>query len=122
MKAKTLITLGAAAAWAALAVSTASPAHAVVIFVNQGGPYATCSNSSNTTAGGACGYTTSYMQNIKVVAAGCNSGGCSSDSWAFVTALYSTGRKVTSPVTTCSITIPGGYINYRVYNLGSCAC
>jgi hypothetical protein len=113
----TLIKLVACIAWAAAAISGATPAEAIAVTVVSGN-YATCSASYTTGGQTQCGYSTSYRQNIKFVSIGCSLGGCNEDSGGVYTDfVYPTGRKSASLVVACN-----GLITYNVYNLGSCAC
>jgi hypothetical protein len=112
-------------AWAACAIAYATPADARAVTA-QTGAYATCSSASITEPRGWCPMTeteapsidTYYLQQIRFVSTGCNSGGaCAQGGDVWTDMLYSTGRKPTTPQGSCF-----GASLYYVYGLGSCAC
>jgi hypothetical protein len=106
--------VGACIAWAAVAISGATPASAL-ISTYQSGSYAAC--SANITADfydDSCGQFWSYRQTIRLVSSTCNGGGCSNDVGDVRTEFaYPTGRKVTDAYYPCA---------GNIYELGSCAC
>jgi hypothetical protein len=120
---KKTFALVACFAWAAVALSTVSPANAVAI-TTQTGSYATCSASYTTQAStGTCleageymGFPMDYMQTMKFVSTACSGGACSSDSATAATdTVYPTGRKQTYLAASCM----GGK---RMYDITTCAC
>jgi hypothetical protein len=108
----------AAFAWAGVALSSAQPADAIAIFGRQTGPYATCSSQTTAYSGGQCGYSFNYYQRMATVSIGCNAGGCSAETFAYVDFIYSSGRKPTTMLMSC------GFLNgpFYVYSLTSCSC
>jgi hypothetical protein len=108
--------LAACIAWAAVAVSSASPANAMML-TNQVGNYATCATPYVTGAPPNCGdgRAWNYAQTIRLVSTTCSSSSCSATGSVWVESLYSVGRKVVSLEGEC------GY-KYHVYAAGSCLC
>jgi hypothetical protein len=104
-------------AWAAVAVSSATPASAKAR-TPVGGGYASCSASYNPTSEDSCGLHFSYGQIIKFINQGCSSGGCSPVSdVTLVESVYPLGRKVSYGGGGCS-----GNNNYYLFDLYTCAC
>jgi hypothetical protein len=117
----TKLSLAACLAWAACAISYATPADALA-FTMQTGPYATCSASYDTQYNNFCytpdigGYLfyTSYRQQIRFVGSGCNTGGvCAQGGDVWTDMLYTTGRKPATLYYYCEMT---------GYGLDTCAC
>ena len=105
----------AAAAWGALAVSTAAPAEAL-IYTTQTGSYAAVTGNYRAEDYSTCGYSFNYRHLIKFISTSCNKNYCNTaDMWPWVQFAYSGGRKVTNHVTSCS-----SYSN--VFSLSNCAC
>jgi hypothetical protein len=110
-----LLNLGVCIAWAAVAISSASPVDAKAA-TSSTGNYAACGPDWNSTSGSACGYTLNYTQRISMISMSCGSGGCSSAGGVGVESVYlETGRKVASLVVTCAPSM-------HIYNLTSCTC
>jgi hypothetical protein len=106
-------------AWAALAISSASPASARIL-TSDYADYATCSASwgySNQALWCDSGayFQSDYVQHIRMVTTGCSAGGCGGDGQVYTEFTYGTGRKTASYLgDSC-----GGM---NVYGLDSCAC
>jgi hypothetical protein len=111
---KKILTLVGCAAWAAVAVSSSSPAHAIAR-TSQNGMYATCATGFMSQVNWACGNQYIGSQIIKFQETACSGGGCATISnGAMVTFKYPYGRSQASLISTC---------NYQnVYGLYSCAC
>jgi hypothetical protein len=120
MNTTNIMKLVACLTWAGAAISSATTADAYAA-TGQSGAYAACSAESMpyTDIGKVCSgaFYFSYMQKIKFLSTSCNTGGCWSDLGnVYVEAVYPTGRKVTSVVSTCVGTAT------RVYTLDFCSC
>jgi hypothetical protein len=104
-------------AWAAVAVSSATPASAKARTPQLGG-WASCSANYNATYDNSCGLIFNYAQIIKFVNQGCSSGGCSPVSdVTLVENVYPLGRKVSFSGGGCSTSN-----NYYLFDLYTCAC
>jgi hypothetical protein len=118
---KNIIKLIACLAWAGVAISSATPADALLVTTSTG-PYATCSAEWQYRNNASCTgmtFLTSYQQQIKFVTTACSGGACS---MAFAPSIYTenvygTGRKTTTSYGLCD----PSFLQY-IYGLGTCAC
>jgi hypothetical protein len=110
-----LFKMGVCIAWAALAISSATPATATVL-TNQNGDYAACSADTSTQyqLWTACQMETSYIQTIRFISTSCGAGGCNDgNGMTYSEFEYDPGRKTTNYLGACTL---------NIYGLGSCAC
>jgi hypothetical protein len=108
------VQLMACIAWAAVAVSSASTAHAK-LETYQSGPYALCAQNNLRRVHDSCNALFSYEQEIKLSTTSCNQSSCIPwDLIIWSESLYTSGRKVTTAMPSCNA--------YHLYGLGSCAC
>jgi hypothetical protein len=111
---RTILRMVAGMAWAGLAVVTATPANAK-LQTSQSGSYALCSSSQTVDQVDNCNGLFNYHQNLKLVSVSCSAGNCGpADWWPNVEALYGSGRKTTSHITSCN--------SWNLWGLNSCAC
>jgi hypothetical protein len=109
-----IIKLVACLAWGGAAVSSATPATAMVA-TTQSGSYAACTAMFYGTTSTICYNVMNYQQLIKFNAIACGTGGCSADSFMVYTdTVYGSGRKTTTSVGFCS---PNSF-----YWIGTCSC
>jgi hypothetical protein len=107
----------AAAAWAGVAISSATPAEAIAL-TSMTGSYATCTMSYSAVSMESCGYHLNYNMIMRFLSTACGTSGgtCAADyGGAYTEWLYPTGRKMTTYVQTC----PSGQ---TAYGIDSCAC
>ena len=113
---KKFLKVAICSAWAAFAMSAATPSSARAITA-QSGSYAACSNYSDTDPFFYCDVQFNYVQSIKFIGSPCNSGSCGGDWLTDVESLYSTGRKTTSYIASC-----GDASGNALWEIGSCGC
>jgi len=105
-------------AWAAVAVSSPTAAHATMLTGQAPGTYVTCGNTNGVNVYTGCGATWYYWQSIRFISSTCSSGSCSSDgSQTIVDSVYPIGRKSVTGSNSCPSPDPR-----HTYTLGSCAC
>jgi hypothetical protein len=113
MKTKS-VQLMACIAWAALAVSSASPASANAETF-QTGSYALCSMRYTTANRVNCNGTFNYNMEIKLVNESCNKGSCTPvDNTVYTEFRYKSGRNITTLLSSCT--------TWNLYGFGSCGC
>jgi hypothetical protein len=104
----------ASIAWAAAAISTATPASAIAQ-TPQTGAYATCTSSWEPHVFGNCNGQFNYTQHMKLNTVSCNSSTCQPYDWnVFVEFLYSMGRNKATLQTSCTTA--------NIYVLSPCEC
>jgi hypothetical protein len=110
-----LMNLAACVAWACVAISSASPASALVETMHAG-PYATCSPTYRYEIWETCNGLFSYTNDVRFISTACSSGGCSgfAQDGTWLDVQYSVGRKKTTQMTSCN--------GYNLYAFGSCGC
>jgi hypothetical protein len=110
--------LVACVVWAAVAVSSATPASAVA--AGQVSPYewVSCSpiyGSNSEPVTDHCGWQFPYYQNLRFVARACSGGSCSNDASTLLTEFpYTNGRKFVAWDQQCG--------TLWIFGLDSCAC
>jgi hypothetical protein len=111
-----VIKLVACLAWGGVAVSSASPANALLATsTSASGGYATCGGSAISETFEYCGITFNYIQSVRLQDRACNGGGCASPNiHNWVEGVYSSGRKTATLQQTCDTA--------SIYGLGTCAC
>jgi hypothetical protein len=113
------IKLVAALAWGAVAVSTATPASALLVTNQAAAGYATCSAATNYREDSWGCLDTYYEQYIKFVGTGCSSGTCTpQNGFVYCDFEYTAGRKTTHFQSKCGAS--NSY--WSIYALGDCAC
>jgi hypothetical protein len=108
--------LAACMAWSGLAISSASSVHALAA-TTQAEPYSygTCSPVYYAQLNPACAYNFNYIQRIRFLNIGCNSGSCYDDNFQpLVEYPYGSGRKTAAFLKSCS--------PWTVYGVSSCGC
>jgi hypothetical protein len=115
MTPSTLLRPIACAAWAALAIASATPADALAQTV-QTGTYATCRTEYSNEVLDNCNGSFPYCTAIKFINLGCASGACDAIAFedTFVESLYGPGRKIATAYSSCN--------SLHLYGLGSCSC
>jgi hypothetical protein len=117
----TFLKLAPGIVWAATAISSASSVDAMALTPNGYDGYANCSQDYDY-SGWESPYCTdateifSYVQNIRTMGQGCNSGNCSeAGSGVFVDSIYGIGRKIATQVAGC-------HAGWSLWGLDTCAC
>jgi hypothetical protein len=99
--------------WAAVAISSATPANAYAA-TQQYGEHAACSAANSNWMWPGC-WIMSYKQIIKFQATSCGSGSCgSSNGDVYTESVYGTGRHVATCVDGCD--------GYNLYVMEPCSC
>jgi hypothetical protein len=112
---KKILTMVGCAAWAAVAVSSASPADALAI-TYQTGLYATCASGWQVEPGFLCETDYAGSQIIKFVTTACSGGTCSAQyQGVYVTFQYPFGRTQTTQYSSCTS-------GHAIYGLTTCSC
>jgi hypothetical protein len=112
----TLARLVPCIAWAALAISSATPADALALSKVGGASYANCSAASEYFSFTNCSIDFQISQRIKMVGDPCNGGNCDNDEGGIlVEFVYEPSRKVAQELEECSL-------YGHLYALDSCSC
>jgi hypothetical protein len=108
--------LVACVAWAGVAISSATPADALIVSKVGGAPYANCSADWNYYYHASCGMEFHVVQRIRMVSQACNGGTCDNESGGImVEFVYASSRKIAEQVADCG---PYSYL----YGLDTCSC